>query len=534
MATTIAPTITKERIVELRTNIVALKNKLEAHFGSRADAHVEGTLDYPGFMSSKLYSELLGVQAEIDKARKAVESNDVPAGLMLYWYGDAAKVPEGYKLCNGSNDTLRFDDRYIKPCIVDKNTGSVGGTDKLNEIPLPRHRHAFQNYCESEVYSELAGRGNSLTKRKSFGGLCGSECSGTWNIYPLCYTDYTGYTGSTATPSIKVVPPYVALHIIKREPENVIYTADGVGTVKINLGKTIPVGFLELNGDWVDATYYVALYRYASSHGLLVTEAEYNSMVNSTGSCGSFVYNDSTKMLRLPLMRGILKFRGIDGAESSKSTPKGSHFHGMGPMWDNNGNWGRLSYTGVGYPSGAKGWYWNGRGGHSTYEEPPYDGAIITSYEINVGTTGNGEICDSMNVSLIICAFHEYASTMASAAVVEDFGFEDEAAALDEIGVITSSVSPQDMAYSNPEEIGWRIEPGGRIFTWGFHSVETSGTQTIPFPIGFENAVFNVSVNNASCGYTDVHVVSVDNNGFTVVMSEDNIGNKIIFEAFGR
>lgn len=534
MATTIAPTITRERILELRTNITALKSKLEAHFGSRGDAHVAGTVDYPGFMSSALYAELLGLQAQLEKAKAAVESNDVPAGLMLYWYGDVSKIPEGYKLCNGSNDTLRFDNKYIKSCIVDKDTGSTGGTDKLTEIPLPRHRHAFQNYCESEVYSELAGRGNSLTKRKSFGGLCGSECSGTWNIYPLCYTDYTGYTGSTTKPTIKVTPPYVALHIIKREPTNVIYTADGIGTVKINIGKTIPTGFLELNGDWVDATYYVALYRYASSHGLIMTEAEYTSTLNTYGSCAGFAYKESTKMLRLPTMRGVLKFRGIDGKEESTAYTKENHFHGMGPMVDNNGNWGRLSYTGAKYPSGAKGWFWNGRGGHSTYENPPYDGSIITSYQINVGTTGNGEICDSMNVNLIICAFHEYASTAATTASVMDLGFEDEAAALDEIDMMTANASYNDMTYSNPEEIGWRIEPGGRIHTWGFHVVETSGVQTVNFPVGFELAAFSVSVTNESSGCTDVHINSIDCNGFTFIASMEDIGSKINFEAFGR
>ena len=534
MPTTIAPTITRERIEELRTDIVALKNRLEAHFGSRADAHPEGTLEYPGFMSSELYTELLGLQASLDKAKKDVENNDIPEGIMFYWYGDAAKVPEGYKLCTGSNNTLRFDDRYIKPCVTDKATGSVGGTDKLNEIPLPRHRHAFQNYCESEVYSELAGRGNSYTKRKSFGGLCGSECSGTWNIYPLYYTDYTGYTGSTTTPTIKVTPPYVALHVIKREPKAVIYTADGIGTVKIHIGKTIPVGYLEMNGDWVDATYYVALYRYASSHGLIITEAEYNSTVSSTGSCAGFVYNESTKMLRLPLMRGVLKLRGIDGSESSKAQPKSSHFHGMGPMVNNNGNWGRLSYTGAKYPSGAKGWYWNGNGGHSTYENPPYDGDIITSYEITVGTTGNGEICDSLNVCLIICAFHEYASATSSVESVMDFGFEDDIAALHEIDNISSSATPASSSYSNPNEIGWRIEPGGRIHTWGVHVVETSGVQDIPFPVGFENSAFNVSVTNVSCGYTDVPIMSFDDNSFSVVMTAENIGDKLVFEAFGR
>ena len=85
MATTITPTITKERIYEMRKKIVDLKTLLESHFGSAGDAHVLGTLDHPGFMSKELYTKLLGFQAQIDAARRTIEANDVPEHLMLYW-----------------------------------------------------------------------------------------------------------------------------------------------------------------------------------------------------------------------------------------------------------------------------------------------------------------------------------------------------------------------------------------------------------------------------------------------------------------
>ena len=42
MATTIAPTITKERIYEMRKEITDLKTLLESHFGSAGDAHEIG------------------------------------------------------------------------------------------------------------------------------------------------------------------------------------------------------------------------------------------------------------------------------------------------------------------------------------------------------------------------------------------------------------------------------------------------------------------------------------------------------------
>ena len=99
---------------------------------------------------------------------------------------------------------------------------------------------------------------------------------------------------------------------------------------------------------------------------------------------------------------------------------------------------------------------------------------------------------------------------------------------------MTANASYNDMTYSNPEEIGWRIEPGGRIHTWGFHVVETSGVQTVNFPVGFELAAFSVSVTNESSGCTDVHINSIDCNGFTFIASMEDIGSKINFEAFGR
>lgn len=539
MATTIAPAITKERIYEMRKEITDLKALLESHFGSAGDSHVVGTLDHPGFMSKELYAKLLGFQAQIDAARRTIEANDVPEHLMLYWYGDVNKIPAGYKLCTGSNNTLNLSSLYIKPCVTDAAAGHIGGTDKLSEIPLPRHRHAFPNYVDCEVWKELAWaiEGNANTKRKAVGNLRGSECSKSATTYPLYYDDTTASTGSSSLPSIKVTPSYVALHVIRRDTNPVIYTSEGIGTVRINLNSVIPTGWLEMNGDWVDAEYYKALHRYAASNGLVISSAQWTSTYNSSGTVPYFAYDATNKLLRLPLMRGMLKLRGLDAAPNSPAQAKGKHFHGMGPMWNNNGQWGRLAYSVSEYPSGSTGWYWNGKGGHSTYNYPPDAGDIITSQEFTVGTTGNGEVCDSMNVNLIIRAFHEEAASLIdSTAAAMDMGFEDEAAVLTEIEDIITTPVNGIQSLSNSDPNGWRIEPGGRLFTWGEYEVISTGTIFIPFTVGFTSEIYNISVKNVSSGYTNVSIVNFDKNkldGFYIHTTNADIGSKISYSAFG-
>lgn len=519
--TNITPVVNKEVIYKLRQDISDLKAKLEAHFGASGSVHEIGTKEYSGFMSPELYNKLLGLQSQLNRARETIIANDVPDNLMLFWYGDANKLPAGYTLCNGSNDTYNFAGKYIKPCISDTASGTTGGTDKFSTIPLPRHRHKFNNYIFSEVWSELAGSvGQGVgVKRKSVGNLLGSGAGGSTTQYPLYYQDTTKYVGTQSTPSISVTPPYVALHVIRRDTEPTIYTPDGVGTIKINIGKTIPAGWLELNGDWVDAGYYKAIYRYAASNNLVASESTYTTTINETGACGYFAYRQDTNLLRLPTMKGIVKLRGIDAKNESAAQEKGHHYHGMGPMWDNNGKWGRLSYSTSEYAPNAKGWFWNGRGGHDTYEDPPNDGAIITSHEISVGSTGNGEVCDSLNVNLIIRAFHEEAATTSYASTeVMNLGFEDDLSVVTEVDDMASTVlaTYDSISYDNPEITGWRIEPGGRLHVWGEQNVSCRGTSKVVFPVTFMDKVFSLNVTNVDDENTNVRVTVVDKSGFEV------------------
>ena len=75
--------------------------------------------------------------------------NDLmPKGAIIMWYGDEAKIPKGWALCNGKNGTPNLIDKFVigaggqyKTPLVPNN--SVGGQESvtLTEANLPKHHH---------------------------------------------------------------------------------------------------------------------------------------------------------------------------------------------------------------------------------------------------------------------------------------------------------------------------------------------------------------------------------------------------------
>lgn len=49
------------------------------------------------------------------------------AGTIILWFGNAADVPAGWQVCDGTNGTPDLRNRYVKGCDADGNLGNVGG-----------------------------------------------------------------------------------------------------------------------------------------------------------------------------------------------------------------------------------------------------------------------------------------------------------------------------------------------------------------------------------------------------------------------
>lgn len=74
---------------------------------------------------------------------RTLAKNAIPAGAIVMWWGDIAKIPAGWLLCNGGNGTPNMIDRF--PCGAGGSLGSgtFAGTNAQTLSPdqMPYHSH---------------------------------------------------------------------------------------------------------------------------------------------------------------------------------------------------------------------------------------------------------------------------------------------------------------------------------------------------------------------------------------------------------
>lgn len=511
--------VVRDKIPELRAAISNLANELGNHIGSvGSDAHVIGDLTQPGFMSPELYDFLIGFQDKIDALQDAVDLAALPNNSMLYWAGSDDSVPEGFKVCNGSDNAPDARDRFILGANSDSDVGETGGQQNLDlsNLPIPRHTHTFNNYCQCEVYTELTSavsRSPGTSIRNTGGGWRGSNSESDGSTYPLYYTDTTNSSGSSVSGSdanvVNLEPSYFTLKTIMKSTEEPQYAADSVGTVHISFGTTIPEGCLELNGQQVDASAYNALYNYARLNSLIIDSAKYTSILNEYGSAPYFAFNEETNLLKIPTIKSVIAGSALYDTKYNAPTVQSEHYHGLGKMRNNNGYWGRRSYSGATYPSGTTAWFWNGSGGlGSGTSSMETSGDVIVSYPIHVGATGNGEACDSLNVVCSIRAYHPGAVDLSTTMTLA----EDDPETLSLTAATAMSVLTEDETVvadygSVADEAGWLREANGLQEVWGHTEAGDSATFTISYPLSFNNEIFYIDVHNQNGSKSNVTVV---------------------------
>ena len=99
----------------------------------------------------------------------------MPIGSIIMWSG--ANIPNGWVLCDGSNDTPNLRDRFIVGAGNNYNIGALGGTDQvtLTENQMPTHNHTgntHNNGSHKHTGSTYAGGSHShnFTADSDFGG----------------------------------------------------------------------------------------------------------------------------------------------------------------------------------------------------------------------------------------------------------------------------------------------------------------------------------------------------------------------------
>ena len=283
-----------------------------------------------------------------------------------------------------------------------------------------------------------------------------------------------------------------------------------VGDITLTLGLNPPAGFLSLGeGLVLNRTQYSELWTWAQSNMKIITESEWQNLANAQdGNCGFFSSGDGSTTFRLPKIVSLLKMSELANVGNyNKSEYSNLHFHGLGRMQNNNGNWGRYSYSGAKYPSGTSGWFWNGSGGTGTSGGPDSSGDIIISYNINVGTTGNGELTDSTNVGIAIRAYHpEAIATIARTTELNE--------AISVANITTENLNDDGMAVadakSNPDNLGWYYENDGTLETWGTYEASVENMPTIIYTQSMNNNPVHISLRNQNPESSDPVLINFD------------------------
>ena len=252
-----------------------------------------------------------------------------------------------------------------------------------------------------------------------------------------------------------------------------------VGDLALTLALNPPTGFLSLGeGLVLNRIQYSELWTWAQNTMKIISESEWQDLANAQdGNCGFFSSGDGSTTFRLPKITSLLKMSELaEVGNYNKSEYSNLHFHGLGRMQNNNGNWGRYGYSGAKYPSGTSGWFWNGSGGTGTSGRPDSSGDIITSY--NIGDSGKAPRPASINIVLCI----RY--TVNNQATAVAIGSEEAVAA---VNALTAKIADVETAYNincHLDTIGWQVYNSGIIREWGQTEPGIS-MGSIVFPIAF-------------------------------------------------
>ena len=133
----------------------------------------------------------------------------IPVGGIVMWSGSASNIPDGWKLCNGSNNTPDLRNRFIVGAGDEYGVGYTGGQKQvtLTTNEMPRHYH---EYVGDDQLRNIESGCSTLMRYTSTRYDADSKTGGSWG------------SGVYATSSVgngqahENRPPYYALCFIMR------------------------------------------------------------------------------------------------------------------------------------------------------------------------------------------------------------------------------------------------------------------------------------------------------------------------------
>jgi microcystin-dependent protein len=132
----------------------------------------------------------------------------IPIGGIILWSGSTGSVPDGWRLCNGSNGTPNLQDRFVVGAGSGYAVGNTGGS--ANAVVVA-HNHGLSGGSASGTFVTSV---NTLREGRRSGSTFAVD-SLTTNSASVSYTQPTvnnaGVSGTNAN-----LPPYYALAYIMR------------------------------------------------------------------------------------------------------------------------------------------------------------------------------------------------------------------------------------------------------------------------------------------------------------------------------
>ena len=152
------------------------------------------------------------------------EGGSVPSGGIIIWSGSISSIPDGYRLCNGSNGTPDLRNRFVVGAWSDGASaawpnippGEADGnaTITLSTSQLPSHRHLT---FRSGNHGQLRN-GSNLSSNNTPGS--GSGASNLYEGYNINSSNSNANVGRSSAvgngASINILPPYYGLAFIMK------------------------------------------------------------------------------------------------------------------------------------------------------------------------------------------------------------------------------------------------------------------------------------------------------------------------------
>jgi hypothetical protein len=143
----------------------------------------------------------------------------IDPGLIVEWFGLSNSIPDGWELCDGSNNTPNLVDKFI---VGAGDTYAIGNTGGFADGIVPTHNHTSSNTnttgSHSHTMALIQSTGSGGQNRPHSGQGVGYQS----NALPIGFSGNHSHSSVVSTvgdsATDKNLPPYLGLfHIIKVE-----------------------------------------------------------------------------------------------------------------------------------------------------------------------------------------------------------------------------------------------------------------------------------------------------------------------------